>query len=207
MNVIALTLGPLQTNCYIVYGEDKRAAVIDPAFFADRIERVLKEKGLVLDKILLTHAHFDHIMAAQDLRKTGAELYLHCEDEEMLYDGELNCSIEFIGRAADFEKAEHLLRDGDVINVGGNELRVMHTPGHTKGSVCYISDECIFSGDTLFKSSVGRTDLYGGNYDALMSSLKRLSELENNYVVLAGHGEQTTLENEKNDNIYMKTLR
>ena len=100
-----------------------------------------------------------------------------------------------------------MLRDGDVINVGGNELRVMHTPGHTKGSVCYISDECIFSGDTLFKSSVGRTDLYGRNYDALMSSLKRLSELENNYVVLAGHGEQTTLENEKNDNIYMKTLR
>jgi glyoxylase-like metal-dependent hydrolase (beta-lactamase superfamily II) len=207
MNVIALCLGPLHTNCYVIYGKDKRAAVIDPAFFADRIERVLENEGLILDKILLTHAHFDHIMAVEDLRKKGAELYLHIEDEEMLYDPEKNYSLEFTGRATQFEKADHLLKDGDVIKVGGEDVKVMHTPGHTRGSVCYITDEYIFSGDTLFCGSVGRTDLFGGNYDTLMCSLKKLLEIEKDYVVLSGHGEKTTLSKEKNDNIYLKTLR
>ena len=84
MNVLTLTLGPLQTNCYIIYGKDKKAAVIDPAFYADKIEDTLNEKGLILDKILLTHAHFDHIMAVKELRKNGVSLYLHTDDEEML---------------------------------------------------------------------------------------------------------------------------
>lgn len=207
MNVISLVLGPLHTNCYVIYGKDNKATVIDPAFFADRIMSVLEQKGLTLDKILLTHAHFDHIMAAEELREHGAELYIHCEDEEMLNDSQLNCSLEFLGREQTFKKAEHLLKDGDLINIADEKLTVMHTPGHTKGSVCYISDECIFSGDTLFCSSVGRTDLYGGSYDTLMCSLKRLKSLEKDYIILPGHGEQTTLEKEKNDNIYMKTLR
>lgn len=207
MNVIALCLGPLHTNCYIIYGKDKMAAVIDPAFFADRIERALENEGLILDKIFLTHAHFDHIMAVEDLRKKGAELYLHIEDEEMLNDCEKNYSLEFTGREIQFKKAEHLLKDGDVIKVGGEDVKVMHTPGHTKGSVCYITDEYIFSGDTLFCGSVGRTDLFGGSYDTLMCSLKKLLEIEKDYVVLSGHGDRTTLSKEKNDNIYMKTLR
>lgn len=207
MNVIRLTLGFMHTNCYILYGEDKKAVVIDPAFSPDIIKKALCEKGLTLDKILLTHAHFDHIMAVQSLRDNGQKVYIHIEDEEMLYDCEKNCMYEFTGRDLKIDKAECPIKDGDKIEFGDECLTVYHTPGHTKGSVCYISDEYIFSGDTLFKDGVGRWDLYGGNYDSLMCSLKRLKDLEKDYTVLPGHGEPTTLYNEKNDNIYMKTLR
>ncbi|MBE6671810.1 MAG: MBL fold metallo-hydrolase [Ruminococcaceae bacterium] len=207
LNILQLCLGPLHTNCYIVYGEDKKAAVIDPAFFADRIQRALDEKGLVLDKILLTHAHFDHIMAAEDLRKGGAKLYVHFEDEEMYSDPDLSCMYDFTGKSIRFDKADRLLRGGDTIDIGAEKLTVLHTPGHTKGSVCYISDDVIFSGDTLFCGGVGRCDLHGGSYETLLCSLKKLSELEKDYVVLPGHGEQTTLNKEKSDNIYMRTLR
>ena len=207
MNVIALTLGPLGTNCYILYGNDKKAAVIDPAFSADKIKSVLAENGLVLDKILLTHAHFDHIMAAEELRADGAILCLHKDDEEMLHNSVLNCMQEFTGRSVQFKRAERLFADGDVVDVGGEMLTVMHTPGHTKGSVCYVSDEHIFSGDTLFNGGVGRCDLYGGSFQTLCLSLARLRSLTKNYAVFPGHGGQTTLEYEKNNNLYMKTLR
>ena len=207
MKVISMCLGPLQTNCYILYGKDKKAVVIDPAFYADRIEKTLEENGLTLDKILLTHAHFDHIMAVEDLRRSGAELYLHSDDEEMLMRPELNYMLEFLGKSIDFKSPEHLLKDGDTIEVGDEKIRVLHTPGHTKGSVCYIIGGVMFSGDTLFCGSIGRTDLYGGDYDTLQNSLKKLREIEEDLTVLSGHGERTTLQNEKNDNIYMKTLR
>ena len=207
MKIISMCLGPLQTNCYIIYGENKKAAVIDPAFYADQIQRALDENGLTLEKILLTHAHFDHIMAVNDLREIGAELYLHEDDEEMLNYPELNCMLEFLGKTVSFKKAEHLLKDGDEVDVGGEKIKVLHTPGHTKGSVCYISGGVMFSGDTLFCGSIGRTDLYGGSYEALQESLKKLSEIEDDLKVLPGHGERTTLQKEKNDNIDMKTLR
>jgi glyoxylase-like metal-dependent hydrolase (beta-lactamase superfamily II) len=207
MKIISMCLGPLQTNCYIIYGKDKKAAVIDPAFYADSIQSVLDENELILDKILLTHAHFDHIMAVEELRKNGAELYLHADDEEMLNSPKLNCMLGFMGKSLVFKKPEHLLKDGDTVDIGGEKIRVMHTPGHTKGSVCYITDGVIFSGDTLFCGSIGRTDLYGGDYETLINSLKKLSVIEENLTVLSGHGERTTLQKEKNDNIYMKTLR
>ncbi len=207
MNVIPMVLGPLQTNCYIVYGKNGKAAVIDPAYSADEIERVLAEKSLILDKILLTHAHFDHIMAAEELRKNGAKLYVHKDDDRMLHDPSLNCMLEFMGRTIDFARTDVLLDDGDVIDIGDERLTVIHTPGHTKGSVCYMSDEYIFSGDTLFCGSVGRCDLYGGSYDTLMLSLKKLNRFEKDYIVFPGHGGNTTLNNEKNDNVYMKILR
>ncbi len=207
MNITQLTLGPLQTNCYIVYGKDKMAAVIDPGFCADVIESKIDELGLTIDKILLTHAHFDHIMAVEDLRKNGAELYIHKEDLKMLNDPNLNHMLMAAGKEIEFKKVEHILNDGDVIDIGGEELRVLHTPGHTKGSVCYISDEWIVSGDTLFKETVGRTDLYGGDFNAIIESVKRLRSLDKDYAVYPGHGEKTTLNYEKNNNIYMKTLR
>lgn len=207
MNITQLTLGPLQTNCYIVYGKDKRAAVIDPGFCADVIESKIDELGLTIDKILLTHAHFDHIMAVEDLRKNGAELYIHKEDLKMLNDPNLNHMLMAAGREIEFKKVEHILNDGDVIDIGGEELRVLHTPGHTQGSVCYISDEWIASGDTLFKETVGRTDLYGGDFNTIIESVKKLKALDKDYAVYPGHGEKTTLNYEKNNNIYMKTLR
>ncbi len=207
MNITQLTLGPLHTNCYIVYGKDGKAAVVDPAFSADIIESKIKEIGLTLDKILLTHAHFDHIMAVEDLRKTGAELYLHKEEEKMFYDPNLNYMLMAMDKEIEFKKVEHLLSDGDVIDVGGEELKVLHTPGHTMGSVCYISDEWIITGDTLFKGTVGRTDLYGGDFDTIISSLKKITVFDKDYTIYPGHGANTTLNYEKNNNTYMKTLR
>ncbi len=207
MNITQLTLGYLRTNCYIVYGKDNKAAVIDPADCADVIESKLEELGLTIDKILLTHAHFDHIMAVEDLRKSGAELYIHKEDLKMLNDPNLNHMLRATGKEIEFKNVEHILIDGDVIDIGGEELKVLHTPGHTQGSVCYISDEWIVSGDTLFRETVGRTDLYGGSIDSMLSSLKKLQELEKDYAVYPGHGKSTTLKHEKTNNIYMKTLR
>lgn len=207
MKVINLTVGPLQTNCYILYGKNGNAAVIDPGFYPDRIKEVLEEKGLKLEKILLTHAHFDHITAAEELRGEGAELYLHRADEEMLKDSRLSCMMDFLGYEIKFKNAERLLEDGDTFELDGEEIKTVHTPGHTKGSVCYVTGNYIFSGDTLFRESIGRTDLYGGNFDTLKESLKKLAELEGDYTVLPGHGEHTTLTYEKNNNIYMKTLR
>ena len=204
MNVLTLVLGPLQTNCYILYGKDKKAVVIDPAFYPDRIENELADKGLVLDKILLTHAHFDHIMAVEGLWKDEVTLYIHADDEEMFVDPKLNCMLDFMGKSVKFKKADVLLCDGDSIDVGGETLTVLHTPGHTKGSVCYISDEHIFSGDTLFKDGVGRCDLYGGSFAVIRESLKKIASLEKDYTVFPGHGEYTTLNYEKNNNIYMK---
>lgn len=202
--MLQMILGPLNTNCYIVYGGDKKAAVIDPGFSPEVIWRVLEENGLTLEKILLTHAHFDHITAVEELRKNGAQLYLHKDDEEMLYDSDLNCMREFTGRELHFQKAEHLLEDGDVIEIGGESLTVLHTPGHSKGSVCYLSEDMMFSGDTLFRDGVGRTDLYGGSYGFLISSLERLKGLGKDYTVYPGHGGRTVLQYEKNNNIYMK---
>lgn len=204
MKMLQMILGPLNTNCYIVYGVDKKAAVIDPGFSPEVIWSVVEENGLTLEKILLTHAHFDHITAVEEMRKKGAELYLHKDDEEMLYNSDLNYMRGFAGKELHFKKAEHLLEDGDIIEIGGETLTVLHTPGHTKGSVCYLSENMMFSGDTLFRDGIGRTDLYGGSFGTLSSSLERLKGLEKDYTVYPGHGEQTALQYEKNNNIYMK---
>jgi len=192
------------TNCYILCGENGHAAVIDPAFYPEKIKQAIEAEGLILEKILLTHAHFDHIMAAEELRKCGAKVYVHEYDDEMYIDPLKNSMIEFTGKNVPFERADVLLSDGDTVELDGEELHVIHTPGHTKGSVCYKTDGVIFTGDTLFCGSIGRWDLYGGSREMLMSSLKKLAKLSGNYTVLSGHGESTTLEQEKNDNIYMK---
>ena len=207
MNILSLTVGPLQTNCYVLYGGGGRATVIDPGGSSSSILHVLRERCLTLDKILLTHAHFDHIMAIEPLRSSGAELYLHADDLKMLNDPTLNCMLDFAGREEYFATPEHLLSDGDTIETDGGVLKVLHTPGHTKGSVCYVGDGVIFTGDTLFRESAGRTDLYGGSFEMLLASLKKLSGLTGEYRLLCGHGPDSTLTYEKNNNIYMKTLR
>lgn len=207
MNVIELNLGPLGTNCYIVYGDDGIAAVIDPADSGERIKSVLEERGLRLEAVLLTHAHFDHIMAIDEVRGNHSRLYVHRDDKRMLNDPYLNCMVQFSGKEKSFGEPDVELCDGDVITFGQTELRVMHTPGHSKGSVCYVGDGCIFSGDTLFRESIGRTDLYGGSFNSLKESLKKIAALEGDYRVYPGHGPSTTLDYEKNYNLYMNTLR
>lgn len=196
-DVIKLSLGGLQTNSYIIALDNGSAAVVDPAADAERILSVLEENKLTLKKILLTHGHFDHTGACVELRKrTGAEICIHEKDAELLADGEK--ALAFFEPRLVYKPfaADVLLSDGDVVDVDGLRLAVILTAGHTRGSVCYIAENHIFVGDTVFAGSVGRTDCYGGNFKEQCDSLRRLSELHGEYILHTGHGEDTTLYDE-----------
>lgn len=199
MNIKKLTVGMLGTNCYILKGSDS-VCVIDPGADADEI--LLATEGATVDKILLTHGHFDHFMAAENLKsKTGAKIYVSREDSGKLDDftGSLYDILGigdkgFIGAKADcfYE---------DVIELSGEVFRVLKTPGHSEGSICLLSDKILFSGDTLFKRSIGRYDR--GNYQDIMHSLKNLMLLDDDTLVLPGHGDSTTIGEERISNPFL----
>jgi Zn-dependent hydrolases, including glyoxylases len=205
MEVIAMPVGMIQENCYIVY-EGKDAVVIDPGDDADRILSKIQEKGLKVSHILLTHGHFDHIGAVQEVkRQTGAEICIHADDADMLISADKNLS-HIIGMPFTSEKADTLLTDGQTIRTGSLEIEVIATPGHTPGGVCFAIGDCLFSGDTLFNGSIGRTDFPRSSLAALNESLKKLKGLDTDYTVYPGHGPATTLMTEKNSNIFMRGL-
>ncbi|MBE6564864.1 MAG: MBL fold metallo-hydrolase [Ruminococcaceae bacterium] len=206
MNLTRLVLGNLMTNCYILKNkEQKLAAVIDPAADAPRILAELE--GYQAAFILLTHGHFDHILALDELREaTGMPVYVHRDDADFLTDARKNYSLPATGKNRTFRPAEHLLEGGERIAFGNEILRVLHTPGHTMGSVCYRIGSTIFSGDTLFENDMGRTDLYGGNQALLMKSLKTLCSIPGNADIFPGHGMATTLEAERENNIFLRYL-
>ncbi len=204
LNINRLVLGPVATNCYVVSNEDtKEAIVIDPAEHAGKIIKVLEKEGASLKAILLTHGHFDHMTAANELReKTGAKLYAHEAEEELLKTPELNLSMAFTGRSVSTE-ADVLVKDGEVLALAGMELKVIHTPGHTKGGCCYLLENqgILFSGDTLFQRTIGRTDFPTGDYQTLLDSVrKRLFVLNEEIKVLPGHNDTTTIAYEKKYN-------
>lgn len=196
-----LVLGPVATNTYIFYNdESKEAVVIDPAAKADIISAFLDEEKLSLKAILLTHAHFDHIGAAEELRnKYNAKVYAHEAEQSVALDSAVNLSAS-MGRESLSLKFDRQLRDNEELELLGTIIKVFHTPGHTVGGVCYFipSENILFSGDTLFSCSVGRTDFPGGSSADLIRSIKeRLFVLPDDTKVFSGHGEQTTIEYEK----------
>ncbi len=206
MRVIPIVCGMLQTNCYILIDpESRRSAVIDPA---DDCGAILSRlKGTEPSCILLTHAHFDHILALDKLRDaTGMPVYIHQDDEEMLTDAEKNCSLSVLRREYTFRPAENLFRGGETIALGNSAVKTIHTPGHTKGSSCFLCGKELFTGDTLFAYGAGRTDLYGGSEEAILSSLKKLRLLPGEFDVYPGHGETTTLETERGRNEWLNLL-
>ncbi len=204
MKVTYFSVGRLGTNCYIAYADDGQAVVIDPGDDAQRILDAVKAKNLTVSSVLLTHAHFDHMMAAGVIcATTGAALCIGANDAAMLGDARKNLSAMVFPERAAALNADRLLREGDSVAVGEEMLTVMESPGHTPGGVCYMGDGVLFSGDTLFAGSIGRTDLPGGDTPALRRSLSRLAAMEGDYTVYPGHGETTTLAYEKRANPYL----
>ena len=200
MKIEVQQVGQLMTNCYIVWDENtKNAAVIDPgddgAYLSDR----LRKNGLTLQFILLTHGHFDHITGVPELMET-------CGTEPKVYMSHKDLELEAVFHenvALDPEMVTDW-KDGDTVTMDSITFRVLETPGHTPGSVCLIAGDVIFSGDTLFAGSCGRTDLPGGSDAAMRASLRRLAGLPTDYRVYPGHGMDTTLAEEKRYNPYLR---
>ena len=205
MEILTYSVGAYTTNCYIVYdGKSGKACLIDAPVYDDEIMSAISSNGLSLEYIILTHGHFDHILGANAFReKTGAKIAVHELETEYLADPEKSMTFLENGETV---TADILLKDNDIITFGGVSLRVIHTPGHTKGSSCFISGDgkTMFSGDTLFKGTIGRYDFYGGDYNILMESLKKLKSMEENYAIYPGHGDDTALDAEIAGNPYFK---
>ena len=205
IKVLKLILGVFQTNCYILADETtNKAIVVDPAGEFDKIKNLLEKNELETQAILLTHAHFDHVMALEELRDyTKALVMLTEEENPVLTDPDVNL-LSVYGNGTSCRGGDLLLHDGDEITLGENIIGVMLLPGHTPGSCAYVFDDTMISGDTIFRGSIGRYDLPGGDYDKLKESLKRLGALEKDYRILPGHGPSTTLGSEKQYNYYLQ---
>ena len=205
MEILVLPVGPIETNCYIVFDESKEALVIDPGAEGRNIFQEIEKYGLKVKYIVNTHGHGDHIGANQKLKElTGARILIHELDGPMLTDGAKNLSI-YMGKNICQPAADRLLKDGDFFEVGKMHFTVLHTPGHTRGSICLLASDVCFSGDTLFDGSIGRTDLPGGSYSELINSVKtKLFTLDDKIVVYPGHGPDTTIGREKAYNPFFR---
>lgn len=199
-----LVVGELMTNCYIVGSETtKEGIVIDPADDAGQILKAIKAAGLTVKYLVLTHGHPDHFAALAELKKdTGAQVLIHRQDAEIL---EMPPIVFFGATFPQPPPADRQLADGDTIELGDLKLKVIHTPGHTPGSICLLADGVLFSGDTLFNYGIGRSDLPGGSYEKLMDSLhNKVLTLPDKTMVYSGHGAETTIGDEKRSNPFLE---
>lgn len=194
LKIHTLPLGAYQTNCYIIHeAASKTCCVIDPGYSPDIILDKLDALGLTLEAVLLTHGHFDHVGGVKELAsETSCRVYICAEDLSM---------PPMMTAGPIFHT--HTYAEGDQLTLAGLTISVIQTPGHTPGSVCLLVDDAMFSGDTLFAGSCGRTDLPGGNWATILKSLRRLAAFEADFRVFPGHGEDTTLAEEKRYNPYM----
>ena len=195
LNIHTFPLGAYQTNCYMVWEDtSSTCVVIDPGYEAETVLAEAKRLGKSIEAILLTHGHFDHVGAVKDIAaETDCKVYL-CE-EDLSMPPQLTAGTLYY---------TDLYGEGDVLKLAGLSFKVLHTPGHTPGSVCLQCEDTIFSGDTLFWGSCGRTDLPGGSWATIQKSLKRLAAISGDFKVYPGHGDDTRLDFERKFNPYMK---
>jgi hydroxyacylglutathione hydrolase len=207
MKVLQMAVGMIGTNCYLAYDEKTmEGVVIDPGDNAAEILQRAQEAGMKIQYVLLTHGHFDHILAVDEIcEKTGAKLVIHEADSGMLADSAVKSSMRsfMVRRPYVQRQPDILVHDGSEIQVGNLTFRYLHTPGHTPGSCVIQAENCLFTGDTLFRGSCGRCDLPGGDYQAMLRSMKKLYNLSGDYQVLPGHEGISTLEKERQFNPYM----
>ncbi|MBY0549572.1 MAG: MBL fold metallo-hydrolase [Candidatus Obscuribacterales bacterium] len=208
MLLATFPVGPLGCNCSIVgCPETGEAAVIDPGGDADKIVEALTKNGLTVKYLLHTHAHFDHVMGSRAMReKTGAQICLHKEDQ-WLYDNLAKQCALFGMKADETLPIDKYLDDEEEIQIGKLKTKVIHTPGHTPGSLCFsveAKESVLFAGDTLFQHSIGRTDLWGGSFDQIIKSIReRLFKLDDSTDVIPGHGPNTTIWSERRENPFV----
>lgn len=211
MKISRIPLGhEIFANCYLLVDEKSgEAAIVDPAWYDDEFKNILASNNAKLKYILLTHGHFDHIFGVHGLKEaTGAEVVIHSKDADHLIDPQKSLAEGNMPDPQHPVKADILIKEGDVLTLGDETIKVMSTPGHTMGSVCYIleNDRTIISGDTLFCMTAGRTDFFDGSDELMIRSLKRLIALEGDYRVLPGHNRETTLESERKRNWYIRRM-
>lgn len=203
--IMRLAVGSYQTNCYIIFDEDKKAIIVDPGAQAKDILNAVESEGLKVEKILLTHAHEDHIGALVEIKNAlNVPVYMGEHEVSLLEEGLKNLNMLMNEKNEKF-KVDYLVKDTEIIKFNDLEIKVIFTPGHTRGGVCYLIDNILFSGDTLFMGSIGRTDFPGGDYETIMDSLMNLMKLPNETIVLPGHGPETKVAFEKVNNPFIQT--
>lgn len=207
MNIRGMQTGPLQVNTYLISDENTgKGAIIDPGGFDQRFVNLINEDALEIEYILLTHGHADHIGGIPKFRELYPEAKLVSSEieKELLKDADYNLANMTFGRPLIMEP-DFTVTEGDTIDLGDTQLSFVMTPGHTKGSMCIVGDGVIFSGDTLFRDSIGRSDFPGGSYDEILSSIKdKLFTYPDQTVILPGHMSQTTIGHEKLSNPFVQ---
>ena len=197
MKIQIMQVGPIGTNCYLLADEEaKQCAVIDPGDYGAGVAREVSASGYELTAIFLTHGHYDHTGGVAELQDQWPGVPVYLNHGDVYEDVRMHHEFPVLHNIKDYG-------EGDTIMVGGLEVRVLHTPGHSEGCVVLCCEDVLFTGDTLFAGSMGRTDFPGGSTKKIMKSLKRLAELEGNFAVLPGHMETSNLETERQRNPYM----
>lgn len=197
MRVESFITSPIGTNTYLV-SENGRGILIDVGSDGEDLYLYALKEGITLEAVLLTHGHFDHANGCAELQQKGIKIYIHEADAEKLYT--YKGMAAFAGVKLNAFKADEFVEDGETLSLMGKKINVLHTPGHSKGSVCYVIDDSVFCGDTLFCGSYGRYDFYDGDLNELKNSAKKIFSLNGDYKLYPGHGEFSTLDEERKTN-------